>query len=74
MISVASFNCNSVRNNAETVKCLLNSNDIVALQELMLLEDDIGFFYHHLIRMYHTQLLLKTVSKMELIQGVPQKA
>ena len=43
MISVALFSSNSVRNNAETVKCLLNNNDIVALQELMLFEDDIGF-------------------------------
>ena len=41
MIKVASFNCNSVRNNAETVKSLLENYDLVFLQELMLSKSDL---------------------------------
>ena len=42
-IKLASFNCNSLRNSLDVVLELLNENDIVVLQEIMLLEDDIGF-------------------------------
>ena len=43
MINVATFNCNSIRNNNETVKSLLAYNDIVVLQELMLCECDVDY-------------------------------
>ena len=41
MIRVTSYNCNSVRNNADIVKSLLSNYDIVVLQELMLEKRDI---------------------------------
>ena len=41
MIRCASYNCNSIRNNSENVKELLNKNDIVFLQELMLSKSDL---------------------------------
>ena len=43
MVRIVSFNCNSIKNNNELVKCLLNDNDIVILQELMLSECDIDY-------------------------------
>ena len=42
MIKLASYNCNSIRNNLEAVKELLNQKDIVFLQELMLNQCDLG--------------------------------
>ena len=41
MVRCASYNCNSVRNNWEIVKDLLNCNDIVFLQELILNKKDL---------------------------------
>ena len=41
MIKCVSYNCNSIRNNSENVKELLNKNDIVFLQELMLCKSDL---------------------------------
>ena len=43
MLRFASFNCHSVRSNIEVVRNLLESHDIVLLQELMIHECDIGF-------------------------------
>ena len=43
MLRCISYNCNSVRNNAEIVKDLLNSCDILLLQELILLKSDLHF-------------------------------
>ena len=40
MIKCVSYNCNSIRNNSETVKDLLNKKDIVFLQELILSKSD----------------------------------
>ena len=40
---VVSYNCNSVRNNVETVRILTNEYDIILLQELMLLKQDVHF-------------------------------
>ena len=54
MIKVASYNCNSIRCNIENVKDLLKRNDIVALQELMLLEDDLGYLSGIDSNMSHT--------------------
>ena len=39
------YNCNSVRNNAEIVKGLLDDCDILFLQELMLLKPDVPFLF-----------------------------
>ena len=41
MAKIVSYNCNSIRNNIETVRSLLSSADIVVLQELMLCMDDL---------------------------------
>ena len=41
MVKCSSHNCNSIRNNSENVKELLNKNDIVFLQELMLCKSDL---------------------------------
>ena len=43
MIWCVSYNCNSVRNNSEAVKMLLDVNDIVLLQEIMLCKSDLPF-------------------------------
>ena len=40
-MKITSYNCNSVRNNSETVKKLLNDCDILLLQELMLEKRDL---------------------------------
>ena len=42
MLKNSSYNCNSVRNNAETVKDLLENYDLVFLQELMLCKSDLS--------------------------------
>ena len=42
MLRCVSYNCNSVRNNANIVKALLDTSDIVFLQELMLNKSDLG--------------------------------
>ena len=42
MLKCASYNCNSIRNNAEIVKSLLDSFDIVFIQELMLNKSDLS--------------------------------
>ena len=42
MLRCVSYNCNSVRNNADIVKALLETSDIVFLQELMLNKSDLG--------------------------------
>ena len=41
MIKFASYNCNSVRNNSENVKKLLEKCDVLFLQELMLSKSDL---------------------------------
>lgn len=48
MAKIVTFNCNSFRNNIETVTSLLDCYDIVLLQELMLLNDDV-----HLVKNIH---------------------
>ena len=42
MVRCVTYNCNSIRNNSESVKELLNKSDIVCLQELMLNKTDIS--------------------------------
>ena len=42
MVHCISYNCNSIRNNSEIVKCLLREADILCLQEIMLTKDDLG--------------------------------
>ena len=42
MTCIATYNCNSIRNSIEEVKCLLDNNDILVLQELMLNENDVN--------------------------------
>jgi endonuclease/exonuclease/phosphatase family metal-dependent hydrolase len=42
-LKVVSFNCQSVRKNAEIVKCLMLSHDIVLLQETLLTDTDLNF-------------------------------
>ena len=41
MVNIVSYNCNSVRNNADIVKSLFIDSDIVMLQELMLEKRDL---------------------------------
>ena len=41
MVNIVSYNCNSVRNNADIVKSLFNDSDVVMLQELMLEKRDL---------------------------------
>ena len=41
-IKCISYNCNSIRNNSEIVKELLNKSDILFLQEIMLCKSDLG--------------------------------
>ena len=40
MANIVSYNCNSIRNNSETVKSLLEKCDILCLQEIMLEKKD----------------------------------
>ena len=40
MANIVSYNCNSIRNNAETLKSLLEKCDILCLQEIMLEKKD----------------------------------
>ena len=42
MIRLISFNCNSIRNNSEIVKGLLDNTDILFLQEIMLCRSDLA--------------------------------
>ena len=45
MVRLVSYNCNSVRKNAENVMKLLSENDIVFLQEIMLSKSDLPLLY-----------------------------
>ena len=40
-LKICSFNCFSIRKNIEIVRRLINSHDIVFLQEIILTEDNI---------------------------------
>ena len=42
MVKCMSYNCNSIRNNSEIVKGLLEKTDILFLQEIMLCKSDLG--------------------------------
>ena len=42
MVKCISYNCNSIRNNSEIVKDLLDKTDILFLQEIMLCKGDLG--------------------------------
>ena len=42
IIKVISYNCNSLRKNVDTVRKLLDGCDVLLLQEIMLVEEDIG--------------------------------
>ena len=41
MITFVTYNCNSIRNNSETVKSLFDKADVILLQELMLCKSDL---------------------------------
>ena len=41
MVNIVSYNCNSIRNNADIVKSLFTDSDVVMLQELMLEKRDL---------------------------------
>ena len=41
MLRLASYNCNSIRNNRENVKAVLDKCDIACFQEIMLLKSDL---------------------------------
>ena len=43
-MKIVSYNCNSIRNNAEIVKSLFNDADIILLQELMLEKRDLIWY------------------------------
>ena len=43
MLQIASFNCNSIRKNVDSVRSLLKNNDFVVLQELLICESDVNF-------------------------------
>ena len=43
MIKSISYNCNSIRNNANIAKLLLGANDSVCLQELMISKSDLPY-------------------------------
>ena len=42
MITITTYNCNSIKNNFENVQTLTQEYDIILLQELMLLKEDIA--------------------------------
>ena len=42
MVKCVSYNCNSIRNNSEIVKTLLQSSDVLFLQEIMLNRADLS--------------------------------
>ena len=46
MVKCVSYNCNSIRNNSEIVKTLLDTSDIVFLQEIMLCKSDLTLLDH----------------------------
>ena len=46
MMRLVSYNCNSIRNNAENVKNLLDENDVF-LQEIMLSKSDLPLLFHY---------------------------
>ena len=72
MIKFATFNCNSIRKNVESVKELLRSNDIVFLQELMLLREDLGFL-KELNKDFSCTACAKGVKDNEIATGRPSK-
>ena len=46
MVRVVTYNCNSIRNNAENVKAILDRSDIACFQEIMLCKSDLPILNH----------------------------
>ena len=45
MVRLATYNCNSIRRNAEIAKSILNEVDVLFLQELLLCKSDLHMLY-----------------------------
>lgn len=72
MVSIASYNCNSVRNNIETVRTLALEYDIILLQELMLLKEDIPFM-NTIDNSFDCVACVEDRSNEGIIEGRPSK-
>lgn len=72
MIKCISYNCNSVRNNEEIVKILLNDCDILFLQELMLLKSDVPFL-DSLSNEYDNVACVNDRESMGIVEGRPAR-
>lgn len=72
MTNIVTYNCNSIRNNIEIVKCLFDDYDIVLLQEVMLLEEDA-----HMVKSLHSDwdgiVYVKDELKDGIREGRPSK-
>ena len=44
-LQICSYNCNSIRKKVDIVRQLMNSQDIILLQEIILLNEDSDFIY-----------------------------
>ena len=45
-IRCCSFNCNSIRKKVDIIRKIMNSYDVIFLQEIILLHEDIDFVMH----------------------------
>ena len=72
MVRIATYNCNSVRNNSEIVKSLLLNVDILFLQELMLEKRDLGILHDFNVDFKHVAYVNDRESE-GICEGRPSK-
>ena len=72
ILKVALYNCNSVRNNAEAVKKILENYDLVFLQELMLSKSDLPLL-NDLNQQFQNVAFVKDRETEGINEGRPSK-
>ena len=72
MVRCVSYNCNSIRNNAEMVKTLFHNSDIILLQELMLSRSDVSML-NDLNHQFQHIAYVKDRETEGINEGLPSK-
>ena len=72
MVKVASYNCNSVRANSANVQNIMDSADIVCLQELMLCKSDLQFL-SELNKEFDNAAFVRDRESEGIVEGRPSR-
>ena len=71
-LRLCSYNCNSFRNNIETIRSLLESHDVLLLQELMLLKED-SHLVSNISDKWDCVLYIEDTNNDGIMEGRPKK-